>query len=72
MCWQCSISSILQHLAHLENSVKIHFLPVSADFVEGQKCEYSACFLPCAPLPQQLLCKPKNKENAIRTTVIDK
>lgn len=62
MCWQCSIPFISLHRAHLENSVKIRFLLVSADFVQGQKGEDPARLLPCAPLLQQLLHKPKIKK----------
>lgn len=61
MCWHCSIPFIGLQLAHLENSVKIRFLLVSADFVEGQKGENSARFLPRAPLLQKLLFQ--NKKN---------
>lgn len=38
--------------AHLENSVEICFLFVSADFIEGQESKNPTCLLPCAPLLQ--------------------
>lgn len=55
----CSSSFYIQHVlrgvAHLENWIKIHFLLVSADFVEGQEGENPTGLLPCAPLFHQLL-----------------
>lgn len=50
-----SIPCFTLHLAHLENRVKIRFLLVSADFVEGQEGENPTRLLSCAPLFQQLL-----------------